>query len=223
MATAFGSAMIDSIDGQIQSFTMTKKNGPSMVMSCRDFLNLRPDEVELLDSLNIPSDGKVLDWGCGVGRHLSHLRGRNQFVHCFGVDICNLMLDRCRETIADPATFSTNLVNDDDKRFDLILLMGNGLGVLGGEQDAINGLTHFVQLLNPGGRIVIETGNPFGPGYFADDFTISYGDRNDTFTWGYADKPWLESVMNNFGCHVEFRPSNALGNFFFFAIAQLSI
>ena len=221
MPTAFGRAMVATVNGQPQRFRMTMQGGPSIEMSCRDFLQTREEENRLLDGIALPANGVVLDWGCGVGRHLLRLRQRHPSVHCCGIDVCDLMLDHCRQTIAAPATFARGLDELTHREFDLVLLVGNGLGVLGSERDAVAGLRRLVGSLRPDGRIVIETGNPFGRGYTALRFTIDYeGYHDGPFTWGYSDRVWLLQTLENLGCTVSFKTSHAPGGVFFFAIAQ---
>ncbi len=225
MPTAFGRAMLATINGPPQQFIMTMQGGFSIKMRCTDFLHTRQDENQLLDRIELPRDGMVLDYGCGVGRHLRHLRQRNPSVHCCGIDICDLMLDYCRRTIGAPATFVQTLEELGHRQFDLILLLGNGLGVLGREEDARAGLRRLVGSLvgspTRPGWIVIETGNPFGSGYFASNFTIDYGQYHDgPFPWGYADRDWISRSLQDLGLGVQIHPSQAPGGVFFFAVGQ---
>jgi len=220
--TAFGRAMLESVNNQPQRFCMTMQDGPTIQMSCRDFLTTRTEENHLLDDIELPTDGSVLDYGCGVGRHLARIRQSRQSVHCYGIEFCDLLRTHCKKSIAAPATFfeaTDDLVQK--RKFDLIMLMGNGLGVLGCEQDAVTKLTKLVGLLAPKGRIIIETGNPFGHGYCAPCFTIEYGSHTDgPFAWGYADRAWITRTLEQLDCSVRIIPSKAPGGMFFFAVAQ---
>jgi SAM-dependent methyltransferase len=221
VATAFGRAMLATINGRPQRFRMSMQDGRSMEMDCRDFLNLRQEEVDLLDRIALPDHGNALDWGCGVGRHLAHVRRRFPSVRCCGIDICDLMLNHCRQAIAAPATFARSFDALPDKQFDLIMLIGNGLGVFGCEKDAAASLRILVQSLRPEGHIVIETGNLFGSGYFSAPFVIDYREHRDgPFTWGYSDRGWISQKLQELGCVVAIEPSNAPGGIFFFAVAR---
>ncbi|MBM3758532.1 MAG: class I SAM-dependent methyltransferase [Acidobacteria bacterium] len=221
MTTAFGRAMLATINGQPQRFRMTMQNGDAIDMDCREFLTTRPEENQLLDGIALPETGAALDIGCGVGRHLARIRQMRPTVHCWGVEICDLMLRHCRETIAAPATFVRTLADlPPDRTFDLIMLMGNGLGVLGSEEEAVAHIRRLVASLNPAGRIVIEAGNLFGrQGYSSFDFTIDYGGQRDgPFPWGFADSDWVTRTLQNLGCNVQIQPSRAPGGMWFFAV-----
>ena len=217
--------MLDSVNGQPQWFRMTLGNGPGRDMNCGDFMTARPDEIALPDEIPLPKDGAVLDYGCGIGRHLAHIRKRHPKVHCFGIYICDLLLDYCRQNISGPRPFAQADAKLAGRQFDLIMLMGNGLGVLGDEQGATNGLRHLVHSLRPGGRIVLETGLPpmFRNGYGSDHFTIDYKEHRDApFPWGFADRAWITQALEQLGCHVAIREScgPGPGDMFFFAVAE---
>jgi trans-aconitate methyltransferase len=195
--------------------------GPSMQISCNDHLAVRKEEEDLIDNLNLPDKGNVLDWGCGVGRHLKYVRQIRPAVHCFGIEICDLMLEHCKETITSPATFVKTFDELSNKQFDLIMFMGNGLGVLGDEQNTKATLKTMVESLSPTGYIVIETGNPFGQSFTSASFKIEYnGNCDGPFIWNYSDRNWISDQLCENGCRVEVKHSNAPGNMFFFAIGQ---
>ena len=216
MTTAFGRAMLASINGNPQRFRMTMGGGQPLPVRCSDFLNTRAEENQLLDRLELPENAKVLDWGCGLGRHLLQVRQGRPSVHCYGIEICDGMLGYLQKRIAPPATFVESFEELDGLKFDLIMLMGNGLGVLGSEQDATQKLASLVGSLRQGGRILIETSNPFGAGYYSNQFEIDYEHHHDgPFVWGGSDKEWIRRILGELGCTVRIEPSKGPGGCFF--------
>lgn len=189
-----------------------------MPMNCREFLELRDEEKQLLDNLHLPPNGSVLDYGCGVGRHMKYLRQQYPKVECVGIDTCELLRSHCSESIALPSKFVEQWADVETSKFDLIMLMGNGLGVLGDELNARQMLRKLADTLNPSGTLLIEAGNPFGSGYHSPRFTIEYGEwTDDPFTWGYSDRAWLENEAKQADLRVSFHRSNAPGTGCFFA------
>lgn len=220
--TAFGQAMIDSIHSPPpRTFRMRQVGGPTIPMSCADFLRLREDECQILGRVVLDGESRVLDYGCGAGRYLAHIRDHFPTVECCGIEICDLMIDYCRTTIAPPARFVSCWDEVASLSFNLIFLVGNGLGVLGSEDNARTMLGEMTRCLRKGGQIIIETGNPFGRGFCSHEFVIEYGNLSDgPFTWGFADQEWVQQVSHNLGLVADFFPSCAPGGLFFFAVLQ---
>jgi SAM-dependent methyltransferase len=196
---AFATAML----GQLQhptrdiQFRLEMMNGPGLDCSCQDFLQLRPEEETLLTGLlrDRPAP-TVLDVGCGVGRHLDFVRRQQPAAQLVGVEKANDLRQYCAARFPS-AMFRESFADvPDDLRFDLVLLMGNGLGIFGDEQSTLTGLRRIHQLLNPGGVLVVESGNPFGNNFFVSHFTIRYRNLSDgPFPWRYASRSWLEQNL----------------------------
>jgi SAM-dependent methyltransferase len=219
--SAFGRAILDSIQDGPKDFYMTMAQGPSIRMSCSDFLTLRPEEEELLKDLDLMEDCKVLDYGCGAGRYLNFIRKSYPKAHCFGVDTCDLLLEHCQKKITAPAQFASSLIDPPKDGWDLVLLTGNGLGVFGSEHETKKGLEELTKALKPMGRILIETGNPFGGGFSCGTFSLHYkGQTDGPFKWGYSDKKWIRQELSRLNCNVSFQESQAPGGFFFFALGK---
>ncbi len=221
-ATAFGRAMLDEIEsGRAHQFTMEMLGGPSISMNCSDFIALRPEEEEILRDLDLPSAARILDYGCGAGRHLQQLRENHADASLFGIESCDLLREYCQGRVPQ-ATFVSSYAELPDQQFDLILLMGNGLGVLGREESAREGLASLVSRLRPGGRLLIESGTWFGPGYTAKQFRIRYDNLcDDWFWWGHSDEAWLRQTLTELDCAVGAKiRSTAPSGFFFFVLAQ---
>lgn len=85
-------------------------------------------------------------------------------------------------------------------RFDIALLVGNGLGVFGSETATRRQLERVLGFLGDGGYVLIETGN-FAAGSFHEArHEIEYGGSVDgPFIWGYATREWLQTELVSAG------------------------
>ena len=224
MPSAFGLAMLNALNHPNETFQLSLNDGPLMPQRCNAFLTLRQEEVDLFNGISLPERARVLDYGCGTGRHLVHLRTGRADIHCVGIEVCDGLRTHCAGAVSEPAKFFAHWHQAKEMGpFELILLMGNGLGVLGKEQEARTQLRELVRSMAPGGRIVIETGNWNGRGYRTDTLEIRYqGHVDGPFPWGGADRTWVTDELQALGADVTLSRSWAPGGFLFFAIASLA-
>jgi SAM-dependent methyltransferase len=104
--------------------------------------------------------GRVLDVGCGAGRVGLHLQNRGFDV--VGIDVSPLAVRLARQRGAVDARVGTlDTAIDAGERFDTILLLGNNLGVLGGEQQGRRILRTLVRLSTVKGRILAGSYDPY--------------------------------------------------------------
>ena len=79
--------------------------------------------------------GRVLDVGCGAGRHSIHLQG--QGLEVVGIDISPLSITTCRERgLADARAMCFSEIGPEMGFFDTILLLGNNFGIFGTPDEA---------------------------------------------------------------------------------------
>jgi SAM-dependent methyltransferase len=116
-------------------------------------------EVEfLVDALGLESGQRVLDVGCGPGRHALALARRG--VGVVGVDLSPEFVELARDAAAAedvPASFDVLDVRDlaYDGEFDAaICLCQGGFGLLGGDDDAAV-IERIVRAVRPGGGLAI--------------------------------------------------------------------
>lgn len=114
--------------------------------------------------------GRVLDIGCGAGRHSLYLQGKGFDVT--GIDNSPLAIKVCRarglkktrvRSIRDVGQFKSN-------SFDTVIMMGNNFGLFGSYKLARSLLKEFHRITSPDGRIVAVTRDPYAtddPGHLA--------------------------------------------------------
>jgi len=104
--------------------------------------------------------GRVLDIGCGAGRHSLYLQ--SQGCDVMGVDQSPLAIEVCRlRGLQHTRAMSITQVSSALGMFDTIAMLGNNLGLFA---NPIRGrwlLKRFATMTSPGARIVAETLDPY--------------------------------------------------------------
>lgn len=129
----------------------------------KQFLPGTRQEVDFLEQeLMLQPGERILDLGCGAGRHSIELAGRGYAVT--GVDVSPFMLEEARKRASEAGVEAVfvqlNLVDladrfADEQPFDAaICLCESGLGVLGEKRD-FRLLRDVHRLLRPGGRFIL--------------------------------------------------------------------
>ena len=150
-------------------------------------IDFHPDterEVEFLrTTFGLGRGSRVLDIGCGYGRHLVPLARRG--VRVCGCDLSRFMLDtaatRIREASREKPEIlkKTGLVRCDFRElpflgdFDCAMIMFNTFGYFAGEDDNFRVLTAAARALKPGGLLLLDQVNR--------DFVVRHMSRKDWF------------------------------------------
>ena len=105
--------------------------------------------------------GRILDIGCGAGRHALYLQ-RKSFV-VTGIDNSPGAIKVCKRRGLDLAL--VRRINEVDKfdpdSFDTVLMMGNNFGLFGSAQVAKELLKKLSRITSPTARIIAGTRNPY--------------------------------------------------------------
>jgi SAM-dependent methyltransferase len=118
--------------------------------------------------------GRVLDLGCGAGRVGLHVQSRGHDV--VGIDVSAIAVEVARQRgLVDvrPGTLDTAVRAGE--RFDTILLLGNNVGLLGGEREGRRMLRKLAGIANDGGRMLAGSYDPYDG---ASELARSYQARN---------------------------------------------
>jgi SAM-dependent methyltransferase len=121
----------------------------------------------VVKALGLSAGDRVLDVGCGPGRHAHELARRGMVVH--GIDISDRFVDIARDDAPDGATFerldARSLVFDGE--FDAVICLCQGafgLMTASGEDDVV--VEGMVRALRPGGRLALSA--------FSSYFVVKY-------------------------------------------------
>src|SRR5262245_41938572 len=113
---------------------------------------------------SLPHPCRVLDLGCGTGRHLLPLAALG--FDCVGVDLSKAMLEmasqKLREQRLAARLVRANLVEMDclaDGHFDVCLCMFSTLGMIRGANERRRVVEHAHRLLRDGGRFLLHVHN----------------------------------------------------------------
>ena len=163
--------------------------------------------------------GKVLDVGCGAGSHALYLQEEKK-LQVLAIDTSEGAIEICRKRgIRD----AENVAFEDlsEERFDTILLLMNGTGIVGKMRKLDGFFAKLKELLNPGGQALIDSSDLIylfdvdedggvwmdaASGYYGElSYSLSYkGERSKFFDWLYLDFDSLSlaASKNGFSCDL---------------------
>jgi len=118
--------------------------------------------------MEIDKGAKIIDLGCGAGRHSTELGKRGYKV--VGVDISKVLLEEARRRAASAGVdvkfikgdvqFLDKIFQSEEVEFDgAVCMCESGFGVLGGEEQDFRFLKTVYGLLKPKGKFVLTTFN----------------------------------------------------------------
>lgn len=127
-------------------------------------------EIDFLwETLGLQPGMRVLDVGCGPGRHAYELAKRGVEVH--GIDISETFVELARATAPDGATFERRDARElaFDAEFDVVICLCQGaFGLMTANGDDEVVLAGMARALRPGGRLALSAFNAyFAVKYFA--------------------------------------------------------
>lgn len=177
-----------------------------------DYLFRNYDEMPMIEKTAIDLSGKkVLDIGCCAGSHLLDLKSKNHNV--YGIDISEKSIEVCHErglrNVIKEDFFKLN--NSNFKEFDTVLLLMNGIGIVGKINRLDEFFTKLKEIIKPEARIYLDSTN-LKYLFDEDEFDHYYGEMNyqisyknycsEKFDWLYLDfeKLKISAKKNGFAC-----------------------
>jgi SAM-dependent methyltransferase len=157
---AFGHALLDymlgkEVDDIIErdDGLITKSGGPAVYFASYD------DWSEIEQKAIKFARGRVLDIGCGAGRHALYLQ--DQGLEVLGIDISPKSVEVARKRgLHNALVCPVTQVSSKLGRFDTILMMGNNFGLLANYKRGRWLLRRFLGMTSSNARIIASSSNP---------------------------------------------------------------
>lgn len=165
------------------------------------------------------SCGAVLDVGCGAGSHALYLQDEKK-LQVTAIDTSEGAIEVCRSRGITDARVASFLEFSGEK-FDTILLLMNGTGIIGRLENLYAFFEKLKTLLNPGGQVLIDSSDlrylfdadedggiwiDASDGYYGElSYSLSYKNETSTsFNWLYLDYNTLNlaASQNGFSCDL---------------------
>ncbi|SHG37868.1 Methyltransferase domain-containing protein [Salegentibacter echinorum] len=179
----------------------------------RSYTEMPPLEQKALQL----AKGNVLDVGCGAGSHSLYLQQKRN-LKTTAIDTSQGAIKIAKKRgIEDARVLDFFQLNNE--RFDTILLLMNGSGIIGKLKNLDNFFGKIQELLAPGGKVILDSSDlsylferdedggiwidSEAPYYGELEFKVSYkGESSDYFKWLYVDFQTLKfaAEVNNFSC-----------------------
>jgi len=160
--------------------------------------------------------GSVLDVGAGTGVHALILQD-------IGLDVTAIDISGAAVEVMEMSGVNKPLQQDvreiPDQKFDTVLLLMNGLGIVGKLVELPEYLLAFKNLLTPNGKIILDSSDisylndKVAPDEYVGEIEHQYeykGEKGEPFNWLYVDKKTLKAQAKSVGlsCEVIFEDDN---------------
>ncbi len=219
MKDVFGTALLEYQNGNYSEDIVTlssldEEDIIPLPYLFRDFNGMPPLEQTALEL----SKGSILDIGCGAGSHSLYLQQNGCEVTA--LDSSKGAIETCRLR-GIKNRIHTDILDIKDRKFDTLLILMNGIGIVGHLKNLNGFLEHLKTLLMPGGQILLDSSDiiymfeedddggrwvPDSCNYYGEvEFTMQYkGLKSDPFIWLYLDYRTLKSAatINDLNCEL---------------------
>lgn len=158
--------------------------------------------------------GKVLDVGCGAGSHALELQ-KDDTIRVHAIDTSPGAVEIAKKRGLEN-TRCIDFFELKNEKFDTILILMNGSGIIGKLENLENFFNHARSILNKGGKIIMDSSDLIylfddeleeSDNYYGEfEFQISYKNSiSDKFNWLYIDPDLLRehALKNGFDCEIK--------------------
>jgi len=222
MKDILGSAIMDYYNYERNhTLWVHDHHGPKVEMPVSTYFR-REEQMPALElkALSL-CKGKILDIGAGAGSHTLALEDREMDVTALDISPQAVEVMEMRGvtkfTQQDIFKFS-------GEKFDTLLLLMNGIGLVGNIENLRRFLQHCKSLLNPGGQMIFdssdvaylyEDGIPAMDHYYGEiECRYEYRkQKTDWFSWLYIDRNTLQLIAQDEGWDMEFIMEDESGQY----------
>jgi cyclopropane fatty-acyl-phospholipid synthase-like methyltransferase len=157
---AFGHALLDACNGLEVNEIIERDDGFVTSTSNKVYFSNYEAWSPVEQKAMLFVKGRVLDIGCGAGRHSLHLQKRG--FNVTGIDVSPLALKVCKERgLKKIKLMALENVHFTPESFDTILMMGNNFGLFGNFKKAKKLLTRFHRMTSKDGLIIASSNDPY--------------------------------------------------------------
>ena len=208
IADPLGKAMLDYQLGEFQPpLLINNYYGPPEEMQVTTYFR-KPDEFSDLEQYALSlCKGEILDIGAGAGVHSLYLQNNGKNVTALEISSlsCKVMSRAGVRNVVE-----CNIFLHQGYQYDTLLLLMNGLGIVGTLESLPSALAHFAGLLKPGGQIICDTSDisylfdenqPNPGGYYGEiDYQFQYREEvGPWFQWLYLDHDTCATTTERLG------------------------
>ena len=159
MMDIFGKALMAFYEGDPTPCNIQRDDGYTRQHDLAPYFRAYEDWPDYEKSALEYVRGRVLDIGCGAGRHALYLQEKNFEV--VAVDASPLAVEVARlRGVKDCSIMSALQLDFPPKSFDTVLLMGNNFGIAGNVEDTKKLLNSLSELTTRSARVITTCRNP---------------------------------------------------------------
>lgn len=157
---AFGHQLFDYLEGTNHCEVMERDDGylevtDSVGMYFQEYDDWPESQKHAMELV----EGRVLDVGCGAGRHAIYLQKRGHAVT--GIDVSPLAIKVSRQRgLKDGRVLSVTGITSRLGHFDTIIMLSNGFGIFGNPRRARWLLRRMLNVTTADAKIIVEAADP---------------------------------------------------------------
>ena len=157
---AFGHSLYDYLQGKAEFQIVERDDGYIESERLQGYFNQYKDWRPIEKTAMRFVRSRVLDIGCGAGRHALYLQEKEHDV--VGIDISPLAIKVCKERgFRDARLVSINQISPKLGVFDTVIMMGNNFGLFGSFKKAKHLLGKLSKITSQRGRIIASTNDVY--------------------------------------------------------------